>query len=164
MRQMGCITRFAVRTLMALPPCIFLILAAPSHAQTRAFVQHEQTNYYAWPTNFFRSNVLAGSGVTITPGNRGQLTLSASGGAASTQLVTAAFGTLTETNGLYLGAPGVTARAYRYNIPSGAYSQWFVSGSGAIQWGTNNDQHFFSGTIVDPDLDNTTVLGQVNRR
>lgn len=82
----------------------------------------------------------------------------------ATQFVTAAFGTLTDTNGLYLGAPGVTARAYRYNIPSGAYAQWFASGSGAIQWGTNNDQHFFAGTIVDPDLDNTTVLGQSNRR
>jgi hypothetical protein len=163
---MGFITRSSAATIwMAGLSCICLILAQPDlPAQTYGNLQYSRTNLWASPTNFFRSNIIAGTSITITVGANGELTISSTGGSGSTQFVTAAFGTLTETNGLYLGAPGVTARAYRYNIPAAAYSQWFVSGSGAIQWGTNNDQHVFAGTLVGPDLDSTTVLGQFNRR
>jgi hypothetical protein len=71
---------------------------------------------------------------------------------------------LHSSNNIYVGSAGVSARLLRYDNVAGAFKQFFSSATPAIQWGTNADQHFFAGDIVDPDLDNTTVLGQVNRR
>lgn len=121
---------------------IFLLSAASAFGQTYGFVQYGRTNFNHTPTNFFKSNFVAGANITITYDAVGKPTFATSGSSSI----------IVQTNGVDVATNSVVN---------------FIAGSNISLLATNNtgdgkvDIQVVSTGAGDSDAIHDNVAGEI---